>query len=136
MKRLISIRRNWVLVMLAALSMLHGCASHGLLIGDHQLTVDKISSERADIGEVYARKSGGGIDVVGKVKFKEAMIGTPPDHIVVTVIDPDGKVLYTTHVGYYRYGRPTKQSDSFNFSLTIPLAPPKESTLRLVNEAP
>lgn len=136
MKRLITIRRHCVLMLLTALSMLHGCASHGPLIGEHQLAIDKISSERADIGEVYARKSGGGIDVVGKVKFKEAMIATPPDHIVVTVIDPDGKMLYTTHVGYYRYGRPTKQSDSFNFSLTIPVAPPKGSTLRLVNEAP
>ena len=135
MKLLIAMRSRCAMMLFPALIVLHGCASYKSRLMADQLTVDKISSGQASIGAVYVHKSAAGIDIVGKVKLKKAMMGDPPDHMLVTVIDPDGKVLYTTQTRYYRYGKPIKESALFNFSLTIPLSPPKGSILRLMDEA-
>jgi hypothetical protein len=136
MKLLIAARGYCALLLLLAVSMLHGCASDGSRIVADQLRIDKISSGQVSIGPVYARKTDGGMDVAGKVKLKRAMMGDPPYHMGVTIIDPEGKLLYSAYTHYYRYGKPTKESDTFKFSLTIPLKPPKGSIIRLVNEAP
>ena len=127
--------RHRTLILALALSVLYGCAPGGSLIRGDQLTIDKISSDRASIGAVYVRNAAEGIDVFGKVTFKKAIIGIPPDHVVVTITDRDGKIFYTGDTHYYRYGKPIKQSDTFNFSLAIPLTPPKGSIMRLVNES-
>lgn len=135
MKSPITITRNFALMMALISGLLYGCAYNGPLIGTDQLTIDKISSDEMEIRAVYVRKSDEGIDITGKVRFRRAMIGTPPGHIDVTIIDPDGKVLYRTHTHYYRNGSPTKKSDTFNFSSSIPLTPPRGSTLRLEHDA-
>jgi hypothetical protein len=135
-KLLIAMRSGCALMLFPALIVLHGCASYESRLMADQLTVDKISSGQASIGAIYVHKSTAGIDIAGKVELKRAMIGDPPGHMLVTVIDPDGKVLYTARTRYYRYGKPIKESAIFNFSLTIPLSPPKGSILRLMDEAP
>jgi hypothetical protein len=135
MKFLIAASRHSVLIMILVSGVLYGCATGGPVVGADQLTVDKISSDEANIGAVYVRKTAVGIDITGKVKFTKAMIGTPPGGVVITIIDPTGKVLYTSHTGYYRYGKPVKPSATFRFSLTIPLVAPAGSIVRLVTEA-
>jgi len=135
MKSPITMGRHFALMMALISGLLHGCASNMPLIEADQLTIDKISSDKLDIGAVYVRKSDEGIDIAGKVKFRKAMIGTPPGHIDVTIIDPSGEVLHKTHTHYYHNGSPTKKHDTFNFSLSIPLTPPKGSILRLEHDA-
>lgn len=135
MKSPITLSRHFAVMTALISGLLYGCASNKPLIGADQLTIDKISSDEMEIRAVYVRKSDDGIDITGKVKFQRAMIGTPPGHIDVTISDPSGKVLYKTHTHYYRNGRPTRKYDTFNFSSTIPLTPPKGSTLRLVHDA-
>jgi hypothetical protein len=68
------------------------------------------------------------------VKFKRAALGLPRDSLLVTVVGPTGKVLYTTHTNYYRYGKPIKKSDTFSFAMRISVMMPKGSTVRLVND--
>ena len=104
------------------------------MAGAGHLTIVRLSSDHADIGTVYARKSGESIDLAGKVKFKRAVLGIPRDSLLVTVVGPTGKVLYTTHANYYRYGKPIKKSDTFSFAMSIPVMTPKGSTVRLVND--
>jgi hypothetical protein len=88
-----------------------------------------------NFSDVYFRKTDDGIDIVGKVKFTQGLMGAPPGQVVVTIIDSDQKVLYKASTHYYRYGKPTKESDTANFSLTIPLMPPRGSNMRLTQSA-
>jgi hypothetical protein len=127
-------RPHSALILLLASSILCGCASGGAMAGTGELTIDKLSSDHADIGTIYARKSGEGIDLAGKVKFKRAVLGVPRDRLLVTVVAPTGRVLYTTYTNYYRYGKPSKKSDTFSFAMSIPVIMPKGSTVRLVND--
>jgi hypothetical protein len=133
MKFQILSRRECELILFLGLSLLGGCASRGSVMGTEQLTIDKIPGGQASILDVYARNTAEGIDLVGKVQFKNAMLGTPSDDLGITIIDPAGKVLYTGYTRYYRYGKPTKKSDIFRFSTTIPLPVPRRSVVRLVN---
>jgi len=135
MKLLIILSRYRAPMLVLALSILHGCATNGPRITADQLTIDKISSDQVNIGTVYAYKTAEGIDIVGEVKLNRRMVGDPPYHMGVMIIDSEGKVLYTAYTHYYRYGKPTKESDTFKFSLIIPLTPPKGSIVRLVSEA-
>lgn len=105
------------------------------LIGADQLTIDKITSDEINIGAVCVHDNSKGIDITGKVKFRSAMVGIPSGHINITIILPEGKVLYRARTHHYRNGSPTKHSDTFNFSLTISLIPPKGSVLRLEHHA-
>ena len=130
----IVMRPHCALTLLLASSILCSCASSGAMVGAGELTIDKLSSAHADIGAIYARKTGEGIDLAGKVKFKRAVLGVPRDRLLVTVVAPTGRVLYTTYTNYYRYGKPSKKSNTFNFAMSIPVIIPKGSTLRLVND--
>jgi len=134
MKIPIAMRQHCALILFLISSMLYGCASSGAMVGAGQLTIDRVSSDHADIGTIYARKTGEGIDLAGKVKFKRAVLGVPRDRLLVTVVGPTGRVLYTTYTNYYRYGKPMKKSDSFSFAMSIPVNMPKGSTVRLMND--
>jgi hypothetical protein len=133
MKCQINMRQHCALILFLVSSMLYGCASSGAILGAGQLTIDRVFSDHADIGTIYARKTDKEIDLAGKVKFKRAVLGVPRDRLFVTVVGPTGKVLFTTYANYFRYGKPTKKSDTFNFTMSIPVIMPKGSTVRLVN---
>ena len=136
LKRLSGKIRFCAPILLTASGVLHGCVSQGSLMGDDQLIIKKIVSDQARIAAVYARNTGVGVNIVGQVKFQNEMMGNPPGFIVVTIINPAGEVLYKACSHYYRSGTPVKPSDIFNFSLTIPLSPPKESIAQLTDEEP
>jgi hypothetical protein len=126
--------RHCALILYLSSSALCGCAWPGPIIGADRLHIERISSDRVNIGAVYARKIGNSIGIFGEVTFKESLFGFPSDHIVVKIIDPGGKVLYTARTHYYRNGKPTKERDNFNFSLTIPLTAPNGSVMRLESD--
>jgi hypothetical protein len=134
MKILIAARQHCGLILFLVSSMLSGCASSGAMVRAGQMSIDRLSSDHADIGTVYARKTNEGIDLAGKVKFKRAVLGVPRDRLLVTVVGPTGRVLYSTYTNYYRYGKPSKKSDTFNFAMSIPVNMPKGGTVRLVND--
>jgi hypothetical protein len=135
MKLPIVTRSYCAIILFLATGMLSACASRGPIVGADQLIIDRISSDHVNFGEIYARETDKGIDVVGKATFTKSMMGVPPDHIAVTIIDPNGKVLYTARARYYRYGKPTKEANTFSFSLSIPLTAPKGSSVKLENDA-
>jgi hypothetical protein len=87
------------------------------------------------IDRVYVNKVEHGVSIGGKVKFATSMFGSPPGYMEISVIAPGGNVLYKAHADYYRYGKPIRESDTFDFSLTIPLMPPKGSTVRLMHHS-
>jgi hypothetical protein len=115
--------------------MLYGCASNSPPIATDQWTIEKVTSEQTDIDSITVRKADNGIVIAGTIRFAHRMMGSPAGYMEVTILDPDGKVLYTAQSGYYRYGRPVKESDAFNFSLKIPAEPPKGGIVRLVHHA-
>lgn len=132
---LISMNRHCAPILFLISSMLYGCASNSPLIVTDQWTIEKVPSEQTDIDSIYVRKADNGIVIAGTVRFAHRMMGSPAGYMEVTILDPDGKVLYTAQSGYYRYGRPVKASDTFNFALKIPAEPPRGSTVRLVHHA-
>jgi len=79
MKKPIAVRQHCALILFLVTSLLYGCASSGAMMGAGQLTIDKIASDHADIGTVYARKTRKGVDLAGKVKFKRAIMGVSRD---------------------------------------------------------
>ena len=101
----------------------------------HQLTLEKLASKQVSIDRVYVNKVEHGVSIGGKVKFATSMFGSPPGYMEISVIAPGGNVLYKAHADYYRYGKPIRESDTFDFSLTIPLMPPKGSTVRLMHHS-
>ena len=134
MKKQTNMYRNITFFTLLVAGILNGCVtSTPVAIMDH-LTIDKISSDKMSIDDVYIRKADEGTNIGGTVKYRMRMIGAPSDHLVVTIIDPNGKILYSAHTRYYRHGNPTRTEDTFNFSLTIPLTTPDGSTIRLSND--
>ena len=116
------------------LSVLVGCVSTGNLIEDRQLTIDKVHSDTLRISYVFAQNTDEGIEIAGTVRFDRAMVGTPRDHMVVTIIDPDGKELYTARTHYVHDGRPTKRSHAYKFSLVVSQSIPEGSVIRLRND--
>ena len=117
-----------------ALVVLASCASTGNFIEDRQLTIDKAHSDRLHISYVFARNTDEGIEITGIVRFNWAMVGTPRDRMVVTIIDPDGKELYTARTRYVHYGRATTRSNAYKFSLVVPQSIPEGSVIRLKND--
>ena len=117
-----------------ALVVVVSCASTGNLIEDRQLTIDKAHSDNLRINYVFAQNTDEGIEIAGTVRFNRAMVGTPRDHMVVTIIDPDGKELYTARTRYVHYGRATKQSHTYKFSLVVARNIPEGSVIRLTND--
>lgn len=131
----ITMGRRVALIVALISGLLYGCAANKPLIGRDQLSIDKISSDNVAIGDTYVRKSDGSIDITGKVNFRWATAGTPPGHVDIRITGPDGKELYKAAAHYYRNGSPTKRADTFNFSLNVPLIPPKGSTMQLEHHA-
>ena len=134
MKRPIAVRQYCTLILFLVTSLLYGCASSGAMMDAGRLTIDKVVSDHADIGTVYIHKTREGVDLAGKVKFKRAVMGVSRDRLHITVIGPTGKLLYATYTNYYRYGKPIKKSDMFNFAMMIPVNMPKGSIVRLEND--
>ena len=133
MALLIKITRHRPLILLLVSSLAVGCASSRSLLGTAYVSIKKIPSENTKIGGVYVRKVDGGVTIGGTVTFRQTRITLPFSYMEVTILAPDGKVLYKAHSDYYRYGRPTKATDTFNFSSKIPLVPPKGSTVQLMH---
>lgn len=117
-----------------ALLLLVSCASTGNLIEDRQLTIDKARSDKLHISYVFARNTDEGIEIAGIVRFNKAMVGTPRDHMVVTIIDPDGKELYTARTHYVHFGRASTRSYAYKFSLVVTQSIPEGSVIRLKND--
>lgn len=130
MKLLITKDRTSIPIVLLISGLLYGC---GPLAEPYQLAIDKIPSDRMSIVGVNVGKDGEFINIKGKAKFNKGMFSTPLDHLVVTIVDPNDKVLYTTCIRYYRHGKPTRKRDTFYFSLTIPLMVPAGNIVRFEN---
>ena len=116
---------------LLMLMVFNGCASGESLVGPNQISVEKHSSEMLTIKSVYIHRTVAGIEVNGEVLLATKIMGDPPDIIVITLINPAGKVLNTSDTQLYRNGRATKPTNVFKFSLTIPIVAPRGSVLKV-----
>jgi len=111
--------------------VLYGCVSSRSLIESDHLIINKVPSQNMHIDYVYVGNVNRGTVIYGTARFNRRMLGTPSDHLVVTITDHNGKVLDTAHTDYYRVGKPNKPLDIFSFSLTIPKPIPNGSIKRL-----
>jgi hypothetical protein len=133
MSLVVKILQARFLILLLLANAISGCASSSSFIATHQITIKKVSPEQTHIDNVFMRKADKGITVGGTVTFARSIMGVPPGSMEVTILVPDGKVLYNARSDYYRYGNPIRESNTFNFSLTIPVTLPKGSILELVH---
>ena len=124
---------TWRLMSAALLMqlMFYRCVSGESLLGPNQISVEKHSSEKLTIKSVYIRRSVVGIEVNGEVLLATKIKGNPPDIMVITLIDPTGKILKTADARLYHNGLVTKPVDNYEFSLTIPIVAPRGSVLKV-----
>jgi hypothetical protein len=120
-------------MMFLATCVLYSCASGRSFIDREHLIIKKIPSDNMRIVYVYADNDNGETKITGKVRFNKGMIGTPSDHLAVTIFDPGGNRLYSARTGYHRIGNLNRVLDPFRISLTIPEIIPNGSTIRLKN---
>jgi hypothetical protein len=88
-------------LMLAILVTCCLCSCASTMIADHDLIIDKIPSKDMHIDYIYVDYDNGSTEISGTVRFNFRMIGTPSDHLVVTIIDRSGKEFYSASSDYY-----------------------------------
>ena len=125
-----------VAIMIVATCISCGCASNRALIKSDHLHIKKIPSDNMQFGYIYVGDENGKTEIYGSARFNNRILGIPSDHLLVTIIDPDGKELYSVRSQYYHNGKLERQSDMFSFLITIPDLIPKGSTIQLEDEKP
>jgi len=133
MKFQITADRTRALMLFLISCLVCGCVSSGSLIKPNRLSIEKVNSQKSHIESIHVGKVDSGISIVGTVKFAHRRMAPPPGYMEVTILTRGGKVLYKAHTAYYRYGRPIKASNTFNFALEIPATPPAGSIVRLAH---
>ena len=130
MRQLFKNRYRLAVLCLSGNSLLAGCATYTDPVRKGSLSIERVSSQRADVGYVYVRDESGKYRVRGTVKKRFLSRGPIPGHVHITLIDPAGEILSDIPV---RYMRKSVKSRSADFHLELASEPPTGSTLRVTH---
>jgi len=130
MRQLFKNRYRLAFLCLSGSALLAGCATYTDPVREGNLSIERVSSQRADVGYVYVREESGKYRVRGTVKKRFSSRGPIPGHVHISLIDPAGEILSDTPV---RYKRKSVKSRSADFHLQLASEPPTGSTLRVTH---
>ncbi|MEW5755603.1 MAG: hypothetical protein AB1810_04810 [Pseudomonadota bacterium] len=115
----------------AAVLLMSGCAG-GVMAGDAGVTVEKVSSEVADVKHVWIKRDDGHTVIGGQITSRLHREGAIPGVVIIEVLGPDGKPRYQTRVDY---AKTTTQSQSAKFSLPLDTALEPNTTVRVTHSS-
>lgn len=118
------------LVLLLVAASVSGCATRGQdLVRDRTVTVESISSPRATVRRVTVEQRGPDMEIRGELSRRWPGRGSIPGHVDMSLIGPDGTVLWEASLGYWRW---SIKSRTAVFHVKPRLEqPPPGSTLRV-----
>ncbi len=98
------------------------CTTSNLVKQNENITIERVDSKAAAINHAYITRTKDGLSLHGELKRDLAGRGPIPGHLHITLIDPQGKVLKETDIGYMR--RNVKSSiATYHTKLPIDLLP-------------
>lgn len=111
---------------------LSGCATTSNSVGQEDIRLERISSQRAKVSYAYIASDDDSFAVRGHVTKRYVARGPIPGHLHVTVVDSAGAVLSDTPIRYMRKSAKSRKADFF---LALPEVPPSGSTIRITHHA-
>lgn len=102
MRQLLKNRYRLAVLCLSGNALLAGCATYTDPVRESSLSIERVSSQRADVGYVYLRDESGKYWVRGTVKKRFLSRGPIPGHVHITLISPAGEILSDIPVRYMR----------------------------------
>lgn len=115
---------------LTLIMLLASCTTSSLIKQDENITIERVDSRAAAINHAYITRTKDGLSLHGELKRDLAGRGPIPGHLHITLVNPQGKVIKETDIGYMR--RNVKSAiATFHAKLPIDLLP--GSTVRITH---
>jgi len=109
-----------------------GCASHRVnLLETGQVTVEFLPCKGICAFNVQAFQDGETMIVTGKVKRDASFSQTGAGHVDIMIIGPDGRLISSTGTKFSPRIIKRKGLRESQFSVRIPVVPPKGSVIRV-----
>ena len=124
-----------IVVAITAIVLLSNCASSRInLLKNNTLRIDKISSKKTHVGNVYAYQDGDTLQISGKFIPRYAHVKFFKGHADVVIIDREGKIINKTSVATFPkyWGRRRSRGlKEIKFSASIKAIPSFGSVVRV-----